>query len=320
MFLDCGMETIKIDTSATTLPEVGAELEVTGICKFDEDPDTESTGIVRLKGFTLLPRSEQDIRTIRNPPWWTPAKVISAAALLFALLLAGLVWNFILQKLVARKGRELARESLAHLKAELRVDERTALAVELHDTIAQNLTGVSMQMEGVDEAHRIGSPRLGELIGKARHALDSCRTELRNCLWDLRNDAFDSDDVSAIIRKAIAPHLGSASADVKLDLQRSHISDSTFHALLCIIRELVINAVRHGKATQVDIRGETTATALKINVRDNGRGFDPNDRPGPAEGHFGLLGIQERLDRIGGTFDISSSPGHGAEFTITIES
>lgn len=320
MFLDCGMETVKIDTPATMLPEVGAELEVTGICKFDEDPDTESTGIVRLKGFTLLPRSEQDIRIIRNPPWWTPAKVISAAAFLLALLLAGLVWNFILQKLVARKGRELARESLAHLKAELRVDERTGLAVELHDTIAQNLTGVSMQMEGVAEAHRIGSPRLGELIGKARHALDSCRTELRNCLWDLRNDAFDSDDVSAIIRKAIAPHLGSASADVKLNLLRSHISDSTFHALLCIIRELVINAVRHGAATQIDIRGEMTASTLKITVRDNGRGFDPTSRPGPDEGHFGLLGIQERLDRLGGTLDISSAPGRGAAFTITIES
>ena len=320
MFLDCGKETVKIDTTATTLPEVGAELEVTGICKFDEDPDTESTGIVRLKGFTLLPRSEQDIRIIRNPPWWTPTKVISAAALLLVLLLAGLVWNFILQKLVARKGRELARESLAHLKAELRVDERTALAVELHDTIAQNLTGVSMQMEGVDEAHRIGSPRLGELIGKARHALDSCRTELRNCLWDLRNDAFDSDDVSAIIRKAIAPHLGAASADVKLDLQRSHISDSTFHALLCIIRELVINAIRHGAATQIVIRGEMTASALKITVRDNGRGFDPASHPGPAEGHFGLLGIQERLDRLDGTLDINSTPGHGAEFTITVES
>lgn len=320
MFLDCGMETVKIDTPATTLPAVGAVLEVTGVCKFDEDPDTESTGIVRLKGFTLLPRSTEDIRIIRNPPWWTPAKVISAAAILLALLLAGLVWNFILQKLVARKGRELARESLAHLKAELRVDERTGLAVELHDTIAQNLTGVSMQMEGVAEAHRIGSPRLGELIGKARHALDSCRTELRNCLWDLRNDAFDSDDISAIIRKAIAPHLGSASADVKLDLQRSHISDSTFHALLCIIRELVINAVRHGAATQIDIRGEMTETALKITVRDNGRGFDPTSRPGPDEGHFGLLGIQERLDRLGGTLDINSTPGHGAEFTISVES
>ena len=212
------------------------------------------------------------------------------------------------------------RESLAHLKAELRTDERTALAVELHDTIAQNLTGVSMQMEGVDEAHRIGSPRLGELIGKARHALDSCRTELRNCLWDLRNDAFDGDDVSAIIRKAIAPHLGSASADVELNLLRSRISDSTFHALLCIIRELVINAIRHGAATQIVIRGEMTATALKITVRDNGCGFNPTSRPGPDEGHFGLLGIQERLDRLGGTLDISSTPGLGAEFTITVKS
>ena len=319
MFLDCGMETVKIDTPASTLPAVGAVLEVTGICKFDEDPDTESTGIVRLKGFTLLPRSEQDIEIIRNPPWWTPARVISAAALLLTLLLAGLVWNFTLQKLVARKGRELVRESVAHLKAELRVDERTALAVELHDTIAQNLTGVSMQMEGVDEAHRIGSPQLGKLIDKARHALDSCRIELRNCLWDLRNDAFDSDDVSAIIRKAIAPHLDSATANVNLKLQRSHISDSTFHALLCIIRELVINAVRHGAATQINIRGEMTASALKITVKDNGRGFDPTSRPGPDEGHFGILGIQERLDRLGGTLDISSTPGHGAEFTITVE-
>ena len=318
-FLLCENETIKVEATEFPPPKIDSVVEVTGICRFSGDDSNGAVGL-QLSSFSVLPRTTEDIRIIRNPPWWTPAKVISAAAILLALLLAGLVWNFILQKLVTRKGRELARESLAHLKAELRVDERTALAVELHDTIAQNLTGVSMQMEGVDEAHRIGSPRLGELIGKARHALDSCRTELRNCLWDLRNDAFDGDDVSAIIRKAIAPHLGSAAADVKLDLQRSHISDSTFHALLCIIRELVINAVRHGAATQIDIRGEMTASALKITVRDNGRGFDPNDRPGPDQGHFGLLGIQERLDRLGGTLDINSTPGHGAEFTITVES
>lgn len=320
LFLLCEGETVKVELGDIHPPSVNSKIEVTGICRFSCEENGSTASTLRLNGFALLPRTPDDIKIIRRPPWWTPSRIITAVLILIVLVLTGLVWNLILQKLIARKGRELARESLAHLKAELRVDERTALAVELHDTIAQNLTGVSMQMEGVDEAHRIGSPRLGELIGKARHALDSCRTELRNCLWDLRNDAFDSDDVSAIIRKAIAPHLGSASADVKLDLQRSHISDSTFHALLCIIRELVINAVRHGKATQVDIRGETTATALKIIVQDNGCGFDPNDRPGPAEGHFGLLGIQERLDRIGGTFDISSSPGHGAEFTITIES
>lgn len=320
LYLDCGTDTVVAEAPQMSLPPIGSELELTGICRFTEDEGHGSLGIARLTGFSVLLRSANDIRVLQDPPWWTPARTAITVSLLVLLVLAGLVWNFILQKLVARKGRELARESLAHLKAELRTDERTSLAVELHDTIAQNLTGVSMQMEGVDEAHRIGSPRLGELIGKARHALDSCRTELRNCLWDLRNDAFDSDDISATVRKAIAPHLGSASAGVKLGLQRSHISDSTFHAILCIIRELVINAVRHGAATQIDIRGEMTETALKITVRDNGRGFDPNDRPGPAEGHFGLLGIQERLDRLGGTLGISSTPGHGAEFTIILES
>lgn len=71
------------------------------------------------------------------------------------------------------------------------------------------------------------------------------------------------------------------------------------------------------KSTKV---GEMTAAALKITTKDNGCGFDPTSRPGPDEGHFGLLGIQERLDRMSGTLDIVSSPGHGAVFTITIES
>ena len=320
LYLDCGTDTVVAEAPGIPLPPIGAELELTGICRFTEDEGHGSLGIARLTGFSILLRSSEDIRVLRDPPWWTPARTATIVSILVLLVLAALIWNFILQKLVARKGRELVRESLAHLKAELRTDERTTLAVELHDTIAQNLTGVTMQLEGVDTAHREGSPRLGELISKARHALDSCRTELRNCLWDLRNDAFDSDDISATVRKAIAPHLKGATAHVALDLPRSRISDSTVHALLCIIRELVINAVRHGAATQIDIRGEMAETELKITVRDNGRGFDPSSRPGPTEGHFGLLGIQERLDRLGGTLGISSTPGHGAEFTITLES
>ena len=320
IFLLCANETIKVEANTLPVPAVNSEVEITGICRFVGDENAGTADLLRLNSFSILPRTADDIVVIKNPPWWTPLKALIAAIILIALILAAIVWNFILQKLVTRKGRELARESLAHLRAELRTDERTALAVELHDTIAQNLTGVSMQLEGVDTAHRTDSPRLGELISKARHALDSCCTELRSCLWDLRNDAFDSPDVSETVRKAIAPHLGSATADVALDLPRSRISDSTFHALLCIIRELVINAVRHGKATQVDISGELTDAALVLSVKDNGCGFDPKNRPGPNQGHFGLLGIQERLDRIGGTLDITSSPGNGARFTITIAS
>ena len=311
---------IDIEFVGATPPPVNSIVNVTGACLFQEQRSRSNYDFPRLETFSILMRTQNDLHILVNPPWWTPFKLMVVIIILGIIIIAAIIWQIFLRKLIERMGRELTRESLAHIKAELRMDERTALAVELHDTIAQNLTGVTMQLEGVETAHRENSARLGELIGKARHALDSCCIELRNCLWDLRNDAFDSEDISATVRKAIAPHLQGAMANIALDLPRSRISDSTFHTLLCIIRELVINAVRHGRAGEISIRGELTKKALIITVKDNGCGFDPNNRPGPDQGHFGLLGIQERLDRIGGEFDMSSSPGNGAEFTITIES
>ena len=315
----CGNEPVQAEASGLPLPPVNAEVEVTGICRFTNIEDGDNTGAMRLNGFSILPRTSADIRILRRPPWWTPALARLVVLALVALVFAGIVWILTLRKLVARKGRELARETLAHLKSEFRTDERTALAVELHDSIAQNLTGVSLQLEGVEEANRLGSPQLGALISRTRRALDACCAELRNCLWDLRNDAFDGDDVSATIRKAIAPHLGGTTADVAIDMPRSRVSDSTFHAILCIVRELVINAVRHGKARRIDVRGAIAERTLTLSVTDDGCGFSPESRPGLDAGHFGLAGVRERLDRIGGSLEIQSAPGHGTTVTITIE-
>ena len=319
LLLLCDSETVKAEIRDFPLPQLGALVEVTGICRFVGLANESLSGSRRLSGFSVLPRTPDDIRVLKEPPWWTPTRAWAAAGILLALALAALVGNLSLRKLVARKGQALAKESLARLRADLRTDERMALAVELHDTLAQNLTGVSLQLDGVDEAHRMGSPRLGPLIEKARRALGACCVELRNCLYDLRNDAFDSHDVSEAVRKAICPHLGAATADVALDLPRARLSDSTLHALLCIVRELTVNAVRHGRARHLAISGAAAANALTLSVRDDGCGFDPATRNGPDDGHFGLQGVRERLDRIGGLLDIRSSPGNGTTVTITIK-
>ena len=318
LHLLCGSETVRAEARDFPLPQLGSVVEVTGICRFLVE-DGNVSGSRRLSGFSVLPRTHDDIRVLKEPPWWTPTRAWAAAGILLALALAALVGNLSLRKLVARKGQALAKESLSRLRADLRTDERMALAVELHDTLAQNLTGVSLQLDGVDEAHRMGSPRLGSLIEKARRALGACCVELRNCLYDLRNDAFDSHDISEAVRKAICPHLGTATADVALDLPRAHLSDSTLHALLCIVRELTVNAVRHGRARHLAISGAAAANALTLSVRDDGCGFDPATRNGPDDGHFGLQGVRERLDRIGGLLDIRSSPGNGTTVTITIK-
>jgi signal transduction histidine kinase len=99
---------------------------------------------------------------------------------------------------------------------------------------------------------------------------------------------------------------------------RTAISDSTAHGVLNAVRELVSNAVRHGEAAKIRIAGEVRSGTLRVSVRDDGCGFDPANRPGQAEGHFGLDGIAERIERLGGTFEIKSAPGKGTKATIQI--
>ena len=97
---------------------------------------------------SMLP-SEDDVLAIiaQKSSWWTRERIAIAIAAASALLLLTLVWSLSLRVLVNRRGRELLREKAAHLDSTLRIDERTRLAVELHDSVAQNLSGVSLQVD-----------------------------------------------------------------------------------------------------------------------------------------------------------------------------
>ena len=320
LLVGSGAVTFIAEAGQVPAPEIGSTVDVSGVCLIDEAPGPGDPAITHLTGFTLVLRDGRDLVVVRRPPWWTPARLAVLAAVLAALVVAVLVWNRMLQRLAVRRGRELMRESIARAEEGLRVEERQQLAVELHDSIAQNLTGVSMQMEAVEQAQREGSPSLGPLIRAARRTLDSCCTELRDHLWDLRNNSLEDRDVSDAVRKALEPHLADCQADIRLDLPRSRLSDSTFHSILCIIRELAVNAVRHGQAKHVSVSGGIAADGIRFTVRDDGRGFDPAHRPGVAEGHFGLQGVAERLRRLGGRLEMDCAPGRGSEMKVTIES
>ena len=103
-----------------------------------------------------------------------------------------------------------------------------------------------------------------------------------------------------------------------LYMPRNHVNDRTAHAILCIIRELVANAIRHGKANALRIDGELQGDGLLFSVADNGCGFAPDAAAGANEGHFGIEGIRERVKRLGGKVTLKSSPGNGCTATATI--
>lgn len=235
---------------------------------------------------------------------------------LTAALAAILLWNKSLRKLAERRGRELYKTEIGKADAELRISERTRLAVELHDSIAQNLTGAFFQIEAADIARQSDPSALECCLKSAMRTLQSCREELRYCLWDLRNNVLDEDNAIDVLRRTLSPHVGTAQLTINANLPRSRISDNTFHTLLRIARELVSNAVRHGKAEKISVSARFKNATLVLAVSDDGIGFDPKNRPGTDDGHFGLQGIEDRIRKMSGRLDIESHPGHGTHITV----
>ena len=307
--LDTDGERVAVDFSACPaatdgiLP--GSEIEVTGRCLLEANAWRPYDVFPRITGVAILMRTPEDLRVLRTPSWWTAERLLYLVAAMGLLLLGIFIWNRILNRLADRRGRQLYQANIERAEETLRVAERTRLAVELHDSLSQYLTGVALQINA-------GRHTL------AAQALKSCRDELRNCLWDLRSNAIDCDSMDEAIRQTLEPHVEDIALSIRFNVRRAALSDNTAYAILRIIRELVVNAIRHGGAANVRIAGSLEPDRLLFSVRDDGCGFDPANRPGIAEGHFGLQGVSERVATLGGEIAFESRPNAGTKVTVTL--
>ena len=299
--------------------EVGCQITVTGICLINAEYWRPGRIIPQLRNFSVIVSDEKDVEILSYPPWWTPVRLLFLVCVLLAVLTAILVWNVSLRRLATRKGRELMQEQLSLVTAELKTEERTRLAVELHDSLAQNLTGVSLEIDTAGKLANEDHRAMLAHLGTAAQSLKSCRDELRNCLWDLRNRALETKTMDEAIRQTLAPHVSGVDLSIRFNVPRDCLSDNTAHAILRIIRELTLNGIRHGGATKVRIAGSVEGDRLLFSVRDNGHGFDPDAAPGFDKGHYGLLGIRERVDEFEGEFSLSSAPGKGTKAVISLK-
>ncbi len=297
---------------------LGSTLEATGICALDINGESPLSSFPQISGFTLVTRRADDIRLLAKPPWWTPQRVWTVFGIFAFSLLGVLVWNGALHTLSERRRQELTRSQLKGLKARLQTAERTRLAVELHDTLSQTLACVSMEIATAESMRGEAPPGMMEHINLAAQLLKSCRGELHSCLWDLRSSTLDETSMEKAIRRALLPLLSTCRLTVRFDVPRARLSDSTAHAILRCIRELAVNAQRHGAATHILITGDCTAQEVRFAVRDNGTGFAPASAPGIHEGHFGLLGIRERIGLLGGRVELVSAPGRGTTVSVRI--
>ena len=311
---------VTVDVSAlpaeAQTPEIGARVEVAGICILDLSNWRPNDTFPRARGLFVATRSPDDIRVLARPSWWTMKRLLSVIVVLVGGLVAIIIWNLSLQALVVRRARQLYKADLKRATSELRVKDRTRLAVELHDALSQSLTGVSMEVEAAIR-HGVDNPvEMTRHLAVADKVLKSCRNELRNSLWDLRNDALEERDLDEAIRRTLLPHVRDIALRIRFNVPRSLLTDNATHEILRIIRELAVNGISHGGAKSIHVAGGVDGGRLLFSVRADGAGFDPDAAPGVLQGHFGLEGVRERLRQLKGSLVFERMPGGGVAIPL----
>jgi signal transduction histidine kinase len=200
-----------------------------------------------------------------------------------------------------------------------REEERKRLAREIHEGPVQELIGISYQLrEGVRQSQ---GTALAELLTNLRAESLRLVGELRHVCADLRPPALDVLGLAVAIRTHVADEARSTPVIV-LDLQNDQggLSQDAAISLFRIYQEAILNAIRHSAANQVTVQFEMGADVCTLSVRDDGRGFVCPARLEELvqQRHFGLAGMQERAEALGGSLDVKSTPGAGTEIRVRV--
>jgi len=239
--------------------------------------------------------------------WWFPIPCVIAGALLILAL-----YRLRLRQMVKK----------LNLRFEERLDERMRVAQELHDTLLQGLLSLSMQLHvAVDQlpSDSPAQPGLNRVLQLMGQVID----EGRNTLRGLRSSLESSQDLGGSFSKIpqefsnqeAPPEFRVVVVGPTLRLQPG-IRDEVYR----IGREAILNAYRHSGAGNIELELEYAANQLRVAVRDNGCGIDPQVVQSGRDGHWGLPGMRERAERIGAKLRVWSRRGEGTEVELCVPS
>ena len=198
--------------------------------------------------------------------------------------------------------------------------ERLRLAREIHDTLAQAFVGISSQLDALETCLPENLRPAHVYLDLARRMAQHSLTEARRSVMDLRSAALSNRDLAAALQSDARNWTTGAGVNVEVQVKGGfeNLPEDMEHNLLRIAQEAVTNASKHAQASRIEVRLERTDRIVNLRVTDNGCGFQTDDAFAGMGGHFGLIGIRERAERIGGEFRLGSQPGGGTEVEVTV--
>lgn len=198
--------------------------------------------------------------------------------------------------------------------------ERARLAREIHDTLAQGFVGIASQLDAVSMLIPDEPSPVRKYLDMARRMARHSLTEARRSVMDLRASALEGRDLAGAIQTSTRRWTAGSPVDVAVDVSgpATVLPEEMEQHLLRIAQEAVTNVLKHAAASRVVIQLHTEARRISLRIRDNGRGFEQQDVFTSSGGHFGLIGMRERAERLGGELRLASQPGGGTEVEVTV--
>jgi signal transduction histidine kinase len=296
----------------------GSRLRVTGVCSV-EIGDWE-TFVAHRKpiGFSLLVQNASAIELLQSAPWWNLARIAWLLAILTVALccvIAALSWQSKLRLREAARTRDAAQAQFSAV-----LSERTRIAREIHDTLAQGLTGISAHLEVLNDRMPPASDKLRHHLGIARDLVRNSLEEARRSVWNLRSQALEESGLDEALRRLAHQLTDGSGIGFTMEVTGTSrtLPSGVENNLMRIGQEALTNVVRHARAKEVFLSLSYLPDQVCLAVSDNGVGFDSADNSSSQFGSFGLSGIRERADAMHASLSITENPAGGTRIELTV--
>jgi signal transduction histidine kinase len=198
------------------------------------------------------------------------------------------------------------------------LSERNRLALELHDAVSQKLFSLVLTAEAAETLAGRDPAAAGEQVAKLKALAQEAHEELRALIFELRPPDLERDGLCGALRKHVEVLRNRGPARITLELEDELRRDPERDAeILRIAQEALQNALRHAEASNVNVRLGADDGELRLEVEDDGSGFDPSD-PELRSRRLGLTSMEERAERLHGRLEIDSTPGTGTSVRLVV--
>jgi len=212
------------------------------------------------------------------------------------------------------------KTTILSLRHSAQQEERRRIAQELHDTLLQGFTGIALKLDALTTTLPHELSKTKRQLLQALEEMDHYLGETRRSIWNLRSSPLQStQDLSKSLLAASERVLSGRAIALSFSVQGASrkIGHLLEHQLLRICEEALANVVKHAHATRVEVVLDFASHEVQLQIRDNGCGFEPKSWGASRSGHFGLLGIEERVATLCGVLSVDSAPGRGTRLLMT---